>query len=115
MTVILLSWLLIVVGGFDCYLGLHSLSFRLGAVGLGIVGLSAIAAGAFMLRRRNWARWLALAWMALHAVFALLRLLPAPLAHLLILGLIAYGLFNPAADAWFHAAPAKPGARGQPG
>lgn len=63
----------------------------------------AIVAGAFMLRGQNWARWLALAWMAFHVVlsFGVLRDL---LIHSLILAVIAWILFRPEVRRYFRRA-----------
>ena len=65
--------------------------------------LLAIIAGAFMLRAQNWARLLALAWMAFHVVlsFGVLREL---LIHSLILAVIAWILFRPEARRYFRRA-----------
>lgn len=37
--------------------------------------LLAIVSGAFMLRRHNWARWLALVWMAFHVAISFRKIL----------------------------------------
>jgi hypothetical protein len=67
--------------------------------------LLAIVAGAFMLRGQNWARWLALAWMAFHVVlsFGVLREL---LIHSLIFAVIAWILFRPEVRRYFRGAEA---------
>ena len=39
-------------------------------VGITVIGVAAVVAGVFMLRGRNWARWLALAWMASHVAIS---------------------------------------------
>lgn len=62
--------------------------------------LAAIICGAFLLRRKNWARWLAVAWMALHVAISF----PAPsqvAIHLSFLILIAWVLFRPATRGYF--------------
>jgi hypothetical protein len=60
----------------------------------------AIVAGAFLLLGRNWARWLAIAWMLLHVVisFPMLRQI---VVHSLILAAIAWLLFRPDAQRYF--------------
>jgi hypothetical protein len=40
-------------------------------VTIALVRVLAIVAGVFMLRGRNWARWLAVLWMAFHAVLSI--------------------------------------------
>jgi hypothetical protein len=67
-----------------------------------VTELLAILAGAFMLRRQNWARWLALAWMAFHVVIGALNALSAAAIHTLLLALIAWCLFNPEANRYFR-------------
>ncbi|HTD54828.1 MAG TPA: hypothetical protein VK670_05570 [Silvibacterium sp.] len=65
----------------------------------------AIVAGAFMLRAQNWARWLALAWMAFHVVLSF-RAPPQLAIHALMLALIAWLLFRPEANRYFRSAAA---------
>ena len=62
----------------------------------------AIAAvcGVFLLRRKNWARWLALAWMAFHVLISVAVLRQA-IVHLLLLGVIAWALFRPGTEPYF--------------
>ena len=45
-------------------------SFPYDIVLVELVGLIAVVSGVFMLRGRNWARWLAIAWMAFHVVLS---------------------------------------------
>ena len=56
--------------------------------------LLAIVSGVFMLRGHNWARWLALVWMAFHVAisFPVYRQM---LIHLAIFAGIAWVLFSP--------------------
>jgi uncharacterized membrane protein HdeD (DUF308 family) len=61
----------------------------------------AVVAGIFMLLRHNWARWLAVAWMAFHVAisYPVIRQIAI---HSLILAAIAWLLFRPTARAWFR-------------
>jgi hypothetical protein len=61
----------------------------------------AIVCGVFLLRARNWARWLASAWMAFHVVisFGELRQLAV---HSLFLVLIVWSLFRADASRFFQ-------------
>lgn len=63
----------------------------------------AIVCGAFLLRGRNWARWLAVAWMAFHVVLSV-HALHEFLIHCLFLILIAWLLFRPPAARYFRGA-----------
>jgi hypothetical protein len=64
------------------------------------IGIAAIVGGFYVMRRRNWARWLLAAWMLLHVVISAGH--PGELAaHVAIFGFIAYLLFRPAAAEYF--------------
>jgi hypothetical protein len=62
----------------------------------------AIVCGAFLLRGHNWARWLALAWIAFHVGISFFDSLQKVVVHGLILLLIAYFLFRPDARTYFR-------------
>jgi uncharacterized membrane protein HdeD (DUF308 family) len=59
--------------------------------------IAGILAGLFLLRGANWARWLALAWIGSHVVFAALNSYSLALAHLTLTIAIGYFLLGPAA------------------
>ena len=69
---------------------------------LSLVRILAIASGVFMLRGRNWARWLALAWIAFHVAISFLDSLQKVAVHGLIFLLFGYLLLRPEATAYFH-------------
>jgi hypothetical protein len=64
--------------------------------------LLAIVAGAFMLRGHNWARWLALAWMAFHVAISFVDPIKKLAMHALIFALIAWVLLRPSANQYFR-------------
>jgi len=68
-----------------------------------ITEVLAAIAGFFILRGANWARWLAIAWMALHVVISYPEL-PAFPIHCAFLLVIAWILLRPAAGRWFRPA-----------
>lgn len=70
------------------------------------VSLLALVAGVFMLMGSNWARWLALAWLAFHVVVSALHSWQETVMHALLFVLIAWLLLRPEAAGWF-AAPQK--------
>jgi hypothetical protein len=72
------------------------------------VHLLAIVAGAFILRGDNWARWLAIAWMAFHVAISFGHAWQVLAPHAILMVLFAYGLFRADARAWF--APKSPAA-----
>jgi len=67
-----------------------------------VLGLLAVLAGVFMLRAQNWARWLALAWMAFHVALSIFHPLHELIVHTAILVLFAYLLFRPQERAYFR-------------
>jgi hypothetical protein len=66
----------------------------------------AVVAGAFMLRGHNWARWLALAWMAFHVAISIGDPVKKLTMHAVIFILIAWILLRPPAGRYFRGAPA---------
>lgn len=65
------------------------------------VRLLAIVAGIFMLRGHNWARWLALAWMAFHVVVSALNSPSQLLVHAFLLVVFSYFLLRLPASNYF--------------
>src|SRR5579884_3673233 len=72
-----------------------------GPWGIELVRLLAIVAGVFMLRGANWARWLALAWMAYHVVLSSFHSVPAAAIHALLLAVFTYFLCRRPANVYF--------------
>jgi len=68
------------------------------------VRLIAVVSGIFMLRGHNWARWLALAWIAFHVVVGALHSLPQLAIHVLFCAILAYFLLRRDAALYFRAA-----------
>ncbi len=66
-----------------------------------LVCVLAAVSGAFLLRASNWARWLAVAWMAFHVVISALGPWQKAAAHGALIAIFAYILFRPAARAYF--------------
>ncbi len=66
-----------------------------------IVRALAIVAGVFMLRGANWARWLAIAWIAYHVVLSGFHSVPAAAIHALLLVVFAYFLCRRQAATYF--------------
>ena len=68
----------------------------------------AIICGVFMLRGRDWARWLALAWIAFHVILSAFNSLHQFLMHSLICALIAWVLLHPTATRYFRRSQISP-------
>ncbi len=69
-----------------------------------LTAAAAIVAGAFLLRAREWARWLALAWMAFHVVLSVFHTIPELAIHSLFFAVLAYFLLRPSASRYFRPA-----------
>ncbi len=66
----------------------------------GLAGLVAIVAAAYLRRGDNWARWLALAWIAFHVAISY-RVPSEWMAHLGIMAAIGVLLFLPSSRRFF--------------
>src|SRR5579863_2739944 len=102
----ILSWLYIAVGVLGTTA--HYMEFAKQkpsmneAFWITLLGVAAVAAGVFMLCGRNWARWLALAWMGAHVAISAVH--PHPfelLVHCLLFTLFAVLLLRRDAVAYF--------------
>ena len=62
----------------------------------------AVVIGVFLLRGQNWARWLAVAWMAFHVVVSAFNSLAQAAVHVAFLVPIAWALFSPGAGRYFR-------------
>lgn len=60
-----------------------------------------IVAGVFMLKGRNWARWLLVVWMAFHIVISALNSMLMLLMHVVIFSVILYFVFRRQSSAYF--------------
>ncbi len=67
-----------------------------------LVSLVAVVCGIYLLRRSDWARWLALAWLVFHVILSL-HSARELLVHSALLALFAYLLFRPQAGVYFRA------------
>jgi hypothetical protein len=78
------------------------------AVPMEITELVAILCGVFLLRGHNWARWLALVWMAFHVVLSAFHAIPELVIHAVFCVVIAWLLFRPEAARYFRGARIEP-------
>ena len=80
----------------------HSLSANhYETVWIAMVHVLAIVAAVFLFRGENWARWLAIVWMAFHVAISILNSWQQAVMHGVILVLIAWILFGRDARAFF--------------
>lgn len=104
--VILLAVLLVVTGAGGLYFdirGFTSLSAdHYASLWIVIIHLLAVVAGVFLFRGHDWARWLAIAWMAFHVAISVGQPLQKLIGHALFLALFVYILFRADARAFFR-------------
>jgi len=107
LSVTLIGWLFIVAGviqfGFFLYqLNFHHpLHYDDGLVGL--VRLLAVVCGVFLLLGKNWARWLAVAWLAFHVGVSAFGSAQEVIVHTLLFAVMVFFLFQPGASQFFRA------------
>ncbi len=77
-------------------------SFNFASILIPVLSFLAAVAGTFILLGRNWARWLALVWVASHVAISFFDSWQEVTMHAVIFLLIAYILLYPAAGAYFR-------------
>jgi hypothetical protein len=68
-----------------------------------VVRLIAIVGGVFLLRGKDWARWLAIAWIAFHLGISIFHTKQGVVVHAVVLVVFCGLLFLPAANRYFRA------------
>src|SRR5438270_13321704 len=106
--VTVIAWIYIVMNivGFVY----HAREFTLHALGLGVVGIELVrvlgfVSGVWMLRGANWARWLALAWMAFHVGISYFNGWDKVVTHAVFLVVIGLFLLRRSANEFFADVP----------
>jgi hypothetical protein len=106
LSVSVLSLLLIAAGTVGLLYHFQELNpqhpFENSAVWLELVRLLAIVAGVFMLRGQNWARWLAIAWIAFHAMVGAFHSFGQFAFHAVLCMVFTYILQRPLAAEYFR-------------
>ncbi len=106
LSVTVIGWLYIIGGAIG-------LAFQLGKIGypipsdmilVAVIDVAAIVFGWYTLGGQNWARWLALAWMAFHVILSVFHTVPELAIHSVFCAIVAYCLFRPAATRYFRLA-----------
>ena len=96
--VIACLYLAVGIGGFIA----HFDALRMpDGISIEVTEFLAIVCGAFLLRAHNWARWLAIAWMAFHVLISFGVLLQLAV-HAVFLVLIIWALFRAESQRFFH-------------
>jgi hypothetical protein len=100
-SILILACLYLAVGSIGFVYHFHQLRQPDG-VWIELTELLAILAGAFMLRGQDWARWLALAWIAFHVMLSAFRPFRELAVHTLLCAVIAWFLFGPQGRRYFR-------------
>ena len=103
LSVTIMGWLFIAAGTVGLVYHSRDLRhlFQNDSVWVCLVRVLAIVAGVYVLRRRNWARWLCVVWMAYHVGLSAYHSMREVIMHAVLLVLIAYCLFQRKASAYF--------------
>jgi hypothetical protein len=67
-----------------------------------LIRVLAIVAGIYLLRGRDWARWVALLWIAFHLGISFFNDWSQVAVHTVVLAVFCYVLLRPAANAYFR-------------
>ena len=106
-TILACLYLAVGVGGFAVHFR-ELLARHPDAVGIEVTELTAILCGVFLLRGDNWARWLALAWIAFHVILSAFHAIPELVIHAVFCAVFAWVLFRPEAARYFRGARVEP-------
>lgn len=106
-TILACLYLAVGAGGFVVHFR-ELLAHHPDAVGIEVTELVAILCGVFLLLGHNWARWLAVAWIAFHVVLSAFHSIAEFAIHAVFCALIAWILFRPEATRYFRAARSEP-------
>jgi hypothetical protein len=105
-TVTIIGWIFIAAGaiGFVHHLTEIQLRqpFQSENFWILLLSLVAVVSGVFIMRGSNWARWLALGWIAFHVFLSFFHSWQQVLVHGLLFAMIGYVLFRPEARAYFR-------------
>ena len=105
LSVTILGWLFIVVGAIGFVYHASELTgghgSRFYVIWVCLLRLIAILSGVFLLRGRNWARWILLVWMAYHVVLSVFHSWSDVVTHSVILLVIAYFFLRRQVSSYF--------------
>jgi hypothetical protein len=74
---------------------------------ISLIRAIAVVAGVFLLKGRDWARWLVLGWLAFHVGVSAFHSLSDCIAHAVLLLAVAYFLLTPPDSKYFQASPSE--------
>jgi hypothetical protein len=103
LSITLISWLFIAVGVIALtYHSMHSSEDHI--IWIFFVRFLALLCGICMLLRKNWARWLIVAWLAYHVYLSIYHAISELIIHGLLFVVIVFFLFRPSSNAYFRTA-----------
>lgn len=100
-TILACVYLLVGIAGFAFHFR-ELLTIQRDSIAVEIAELLAVVCGIFLLRRQNWARWLALAWMAFHVIVSASHPVRELVVHAVLFVVIAWILFLPSTRRYFR-------------
>ena len=71
------------------------------------IRILAIVGGIFLLKGRNWARWLMIGWVGFHVGVSAFKSLSDCIAHAVLFVAVAYFLLTPPDSKYFQASPSE--------
>jgi uncharacterized membrane protein len=74
---------------------------------ISLIEIIAIVGGVFLLKGRNWARWLMLGWLAFHVGVSAFHSLSDCIAHVVLLLVAGYFLLTSPDSKYFHTSPSE--------
>jgi uncharacterized membrane protein len=103
-----------ILGCLFIVVGLAGLAYHLSqrpldswAALISIIEIIALVGGLFLLKGRNWARWMMLGWLGFHVVVGALHSLSDAVAHAVLLLVVAYFLLTPPDSQYFQDSTSK--------
>ena len=107
MPVTILGCLFIVVGVIGLAYHLSERPLDRWVALISVIRLLAIVGGVFLLKGRNWARWLMIGWLGFHVVVSALHSLSECIAHAVLFLVVAYFLLTSPDSKYFQASPSE--------
>jgi hypothetical protein len=100
-TILACVYIAVGIGGFAAHFR-ELLTLQHDEVWIELTELVAILCGVFLLRGHDWARWLALAWIAFHVALSAFQAIPELVIHALFCAVIVWLLFRREAGRYFR-------------
>jgi hypothetical protein len=69
---------------------------------ISFIRIIAVVGGVFLLKGRNWARWLMIGWLAFHVGVSAFHSLSECMVHVVLLAAVAYFLLTPPDSKYFQ-------------